>query len=1433
VAGGSFSDSPDGPAHQSGDPAGAHRADPARVRTAGDFGRELTLLRRAAGLTVRQLARRAGLPHSTAGDYVAGRHLPPPAQPVVLRRILRACGVTDEQELDSWQAAADRARRGPGRSPGLARDADPADPAGRVTGAGPARAAGDAGAGWAGAGQGGGAGQPGAGQPGVLRAGGSPAAAGPDGARSAADSSLPSRRGSVIPYRGLASFQAADAQWFFGREDLTARLVQLAGAARAAGQPLMVVGPSGSGKSSLLRAGLIPAIEHGSGPGIEAGRAPALLLTPGARPITALAAELLAAARRGSRAAPGSDVLPGRGAGPGQDPDPDPGRAATVAGLAARLLAAPDRAADMLGPADRPGPGAVAGSVAAVVIDQFEQVFTACPDEAERQAFITAAGALASRVLVVVGLRADCYGRALRYAGLAAALQERQLAVGPMSADQLRRVISEPARRAGVSVTEGLVELLLRDLTPRFAGPGGQEAGALPLLSHALRATWEHGRGGTLTVADYRASGGITDAIARTAEDAYGALRPAEQRRARWLFLRLVQVADDSIETRCQVPLAELGELAGDGTDGGGTGVLSRFIDERLITVTAAAAEITHDALLHAWPRLREWIEGDRDGLRTRRRVTDAARTWADSGHDSAVLLRGGQLAIARDWAAVQHSRDGLSKAARQFLAASAAHEQATVEAERRRSRRLTRLVAALAVLVLATVGLAGYAFSQRRAAMTEQLIADSRELAVEASQLRGQDPSVAAQLSLAAYRTARTPAALGSLLESSGTPAATRLRDSAGVVEAMALSTSRHLLAVVAADGTVRLWNVARPGAPVPASPRLTAGPGSLFAVAFSPDGRTLAVAGTSKVVRLWNVSRPGHPVPDKSPLTGPRKTIYGLSFSPAGTILAAASADGTVRLWAAPGTAGASARPLATLAGPGGYVQAVAFSPDGQRLAAGTTSGQVALWDVASPRRPAAAGAPLTGPARSVTSVAFSPGGRTLAAGSQDDEVWLWRLTRPGGRQGGSRPAARRLAPLPGATDWVNTVAFSPDGTALAAGSSDGSVRLWNLGTGRLTGTLRHPDVVTSLAFDGGHELISGCADGTVRLWPLPPPVLAAAGEVNSVAYAPRGGLLAAGSQDLELWNPVTRTEQASAAVAGTFVNAVAYARPSGLLAAGYGNGRVQLWDTAGGRLTRLGPLLSAPSARVVESVTFSPDGKILASGSDDGSVRLWNVTDPARPELIARIPDSAAMVFGVAFAPGGRLLAAASSDDVTRLWDVANPARPARAGPALRGTASYDLSVAFSPDGRTLAVGSADKTVHLWDVARPAQPRLAARPLRGPEGYVYALAFSPDGQTLAAAVTDNTVWLWQAGDAGHPALAAQLTGPAGHVYTVAFSPSGGQLAAGSADGTVRLWDTGEHAAARSVCAAAGEPLTRSEWVSYDPGRAYQPPCPAREHG
>ena len=315
---------------------------------------------------------------------------------------------------------------------------------------------------------------------------------------------LPGRRpsGAPIPYRGLASFQPDDAGWFFGRENLIDVVVSQLGALYRDGGLLFVVGPSGSGKSSLLRAGVIPALRSRALAKPGSASWPVALFTPGARPTEQLAEQV------------------------------------------ARIT------------------GAASGVV--LVIDQFEEVFTACSDERERTAFITALSALSRRTagdqgpaaLVVLGLRADFYPHALRYPELASALQHRQVLVGPMTETELRSAITEPARRARLEIEDGLVELVLRDLAPAAgeAGPGtAHESGALPLMSHALLTTWERASRGRLTVADYQAVGGIEGAVASTAEQAFGELTGAQQELARQIFLRLVHVADDTADTRRRV----------------------------------------------------------------------------------------------------------------------------------------------------------------------------------------------------------------------------------------------------------------------------------------------------------------------------------------------------------------------------------------------------------------------------------------------------------------------------------------------------------------------------------------------------------------------------------------------------------------------------------------------------------------------------------------------------------------------------------------------------------------------------------------------------------------------------------------------------------------------------------------------------------------
>jgi WD40 repeat protein len=1254
--------------------------DPGQVTTQQDFGREITAARVRAGLTIRQVARAAGLPISTVGDYFSGRHLPAHTQPEPVLRILRACGETDPVRLAEWTSALRRARRPPGR-----------------------------------------------------------------------------RRSAESPYRGLARFEPDDAQWFFGREDITDRLAGLAASAEAGtagsetGDPLILVGPSGSGKSSLLRAGLIPRLP---------GRY--VIFEPGPTPVPALAAEL--------------------------------------AGL--------EQSEDCGKPA--------------IVVDQFEAVFTECQDEAQRREFITEISRLAANRLVVLALRADFYEQALRYPELSRALQTRQVVLRPMTADQVRRAITEPARVARLDVVGGLADLLLRDLAPAApAGgassegePGAHEPGALPLVSHAMLATWEHSRGGQITIADYVATGGIRDALTRTAESAYGELSGDDQRRAQRLLLHLVHVADDAPPTRARVQMSELRNWAGADPEH----VLGRFVGARLITVDADTAQITHDALLTAWPRLRSWVDAGRDDLRARRRIAEAARTWQDTGREAAALWRGSQLAIARDWAADEDKRASLSPLGREFVDAAVDADQASQRSGRRQTRRLQRLVAALTALVIAVFGLAGYAFQQREAAATARDQASSREIALEAGQLRSQNAPLAAQLSAAAYDISHTPQATASLLESTGSPSATRLLDSAGVVESVSVSPDRKLLAVAAADGTLRLWDIASQGHPVPIGPPLISDSNApLYTASFSPDGQVLAAAGAGRSVVLWNVRDPAHPVLLGQPLTGPANTIYSVAFSPDGGTLAAGSADRSVWLWDVSDPA--HPVPLGKpLTGAGGYMESVAFAPGGTILAAGSADKTVRLWNVANPAHPVPFGGALTGPGSLVTSVAFSSNGQMLAAGSQDDKVWLWRIGADGVVPDGT---------LTGATEWVNAVAFSPDGTDIAAATSDASVLIWNVASGALVATLPHPQPVTSLAWDGTQRLAAGDASGAVSVWTVPPPVLQTGSPAYDAVFSPDGKTLAVSTRDsLQLWSTATRDQLAAQQVPGTFVNAVQYAPSGNILATGYGDGMLQFWRAAG-TLVPLGQPVQASGTGMTETVAFSPDGQIAATGGDDGTVRLWSVRDPARPQLLATINDSATYVFGVAFSPNGRTIAAASADNVTRLWNVADPRRPALLGRPLLGPSSYAISVAFSPDGSLLAVGSADKAVRLWDVADPRRPVSVGAPITGPTSYVYGVAFSPDGKILAAAITDGTVWLWNVAVPQQPGLLATLAGPNGNVYSVAFAPQGDRLAAASADGTVRLWDVNPAAAEAAVCAGAGQAITRPEWATYVPGVPYRSPC------
>ena len=1163
-----------------------------------------------------------------------------------------------------------------------------------------------------------------------------------------------------VPYRGLESFRSQDADWFFGREALTATLIEhlrdLHGREqRGKGGLLLVAGPSGSGKSSLLRAGLIPALRAGA---LESGALESGALKSGALGI------------------PGSASWPVVLMTPGTRPD----------GELADLLADPRQV---------------------VIIDQLEEIFTVF-EERERDGFIS--GLHAPAALVVAGLRADFYPQALRYPLLAAASQDHQVVVGPMTEPELRSAITGPAHRARLDIEDGLVEVLLRDVDP----------GALPLLSHALLTTWQHSRRGTLTLADYQASGGIRGAVASTAEEGYGELESGQQNVARQVFMRLVHVADDTADTRRRVPRNELMLSHGDVEP-----VLDAFIARRLITAETDDVQIAHEALLHAWPRLREWIDADRAGARIHRQLTIAAGLWQDSGREPGALYSGGRLAAAEEWVSQPAHAGDLNTLERTFFEVSVERRRAEEKTARRRHRRLQQLVGALAALSLVTASLAIAAFQQKDAATGQRDVAISQQVAIEASQLRGSDTALAMQLSLAAYRISPTSEALSGLLDSAGGVAATRMLGMAGAeLHSVAFDPGKAILAAGGGDGTVWLWHLSRSGHPASLGAPLTGG-GPVTSVAFSPDGRTLAAGTAAGTVRLWNVTDPRHPAvladqaarPLGEQLTG---GVNCVAFSPDGRVLAAATSDGQVFLWRAAGLAA-----ITTLSAGTGQVNSVTFSPNGKVLAAGGSSGRVWLWDLAG-----RALMSLSGAANGVNAVAFSPDGAMLAAGGDDSDVRIWDIS-----------TGHQIAVLTGARSWIYSVAFSPRGNALAAGSADDNAYVWNLSGGKLAATLPHPAPVLSVAYGPGGSLATADADGTARLWRLPGPVLPGApGSVFTVAFGPGTSDLAVATAPpgapgaVQLWDttdpgqpvPLGPPLASSADLDGT----VGYGL-GGRLAAGGGKGGIALWDVQDPQHPRALPPPPTSLDTAIQYVVFDRTGRLMAAAGSDGRIELWDTADFARAVPLAvlpgdHVPPDEQAVYAVAFAPGDRLLASAGADGTVALWDISHPGQPRRLGPPVARLTDAAYQVNFSPDGHILAASGADGKVRLWDVIDPVRPRLLST-LSGPAGIVYDVAFSPDGHTLATADGDKTVTLWNITKPASPSRLGALTGPAGTVFSVAFSPDGASIAAGSQDDTTRLWPATAATAAAYTCSMAGSPITPAEWAQYIPGLPYNPPC------
>jgi WD40 repeat protein/serine/threonine protein kinase/DNA-binding XRE family transcriptional regulator len=1085
------------------------------------------------------------------------------------------------------------------------------------------------------------------------------------------------------PYKGLRAFEEADAENFFGRETLIQDLLGRMGEENDLSRFLAVVGPSGSGKSSAVKAGLIPSLRRGGLPGSENWFI--VELTPGSHPFEELETALLRVAVN-----PPESLL-------GQLRQDERGLLRAMG----RILP-PDKTVDLL-----------------LVVDQFEELFTLVEDEDTRAGFLESLLSAIldprSRLRIVITLRADFTDRPLEYVDFGELLRQRTEFVLPLTPDELEQAIVHPARQAGLALEPGLSQRIIRDL--------GDQPGALPLLQYALTELFERRVGRRLTLQAYQDSGGVLGALGKRAEEIYTALDPSGQASARQVFLRLVTLGEGVEDTRRRVLKSELESL-----DAQVIGTPSRTVDEVLDSFGRArllsfdrdhltrgpTVEVAHEALLREWSHLREWLDQSRADIRTQRVLGNAAADWLEADQDTSFLLRGSRLDQFSAW--VESTDLALTQVEADYLDASLAERRAreAAEAERlareatleRRSRNFLRgLVAVLTVAAVIAVALSLYAFNQqgiaeseadarataqtvaeeeRAIALEQKQLTQARELAYASANTLAEDPERSVLLALEAVKTKNIIESINALHQALPELSVLNTIQMEGFVDGIDFNSDGTKLAMAGFENVVLIWDVS--GDQIASELKFPVNvPGQ--EVDYSPDDSLIAASGltgqadltlwdasTGEVLHSW-VSQPGAPLAFDG-------YSHDVAFSPDGSRVAVANLDGVPHVFdVRTGELVFNLKGHSTVAG------GLAYSPDGSQIATGDNGlGEVIVWDANTGEQLLV----LAGETRGIYSMAYSPDGSKVAAVGDDGVLHVWD----------ANTGEKLISPVTEKAGF-RAVVFSHDGEYIYTGGQDSTVRIWDVATGDNLKTLvGHSGVVISLALSpDGQFLASGCPD-ELKYWELSPgkelfvaPFIYPSG--GGITLTPDGSTLVANgsTKTINLYNPLNGEQL------DTFM-------------------QVELAE--GEQLGRL---------------VFTPDGKYLIAAVSNGDLIVF---DYESREQVMTLRGHTGAILGADISSDGRYLVTSGFDNKAIVWDL----NSGELVTEYTGHAHWVLDVIFSLDDKQVISASADGTVHVWDLQSGETLRMVPA-----VGGLGAIEITSDGKYVIGATIDGYVSIWDA--------------------------------------------------------------------------------------